>query len=142
MSVLFGIFVVALALYAWHSGSDKPIIHLTIKSDLSLKLGGDVVAVRGLLAALEAATNGNHNALIVVRSAKGVSVDYLMTVYSVVESAGYVYVGFYTRRHHSPHRVPVQLYHPSQRLESLPELVAMRGTGLFSGSPSRATRHS
>jgi biopolymer transport protein ExbD len=71
------------------SQSNKPII-LTVKPDLSVSLGSDVVTRDGLVAALEAATNGNRNERIYVRADEGVSQQDLMAVAIALGSAGYV----------------------------------------------------
>jgi biopolymer transport protein ExbD len=76
------------------SQSNKPIT-LNIKPDLSLILqrGSElpyVVVTRDrLIAAIEAATNGDHSERIYVRSAKGVRLEDLMAVAIAAGSAGY-----------------------------------------------------
>jgi biopolymer transport protein ExbD len=68
--------------------SNKPII-LTVKPDLSLRLGYDVVTRDDLVAALEAATHGNRNERIYVRADEGASQRDLMAVTIALGSAGY-----------------------------------------------------
>jgi biopolymer transport protein ExbD len=74
--------------------SNKPIV-LDIYPDLSLILErgsgmSNVVVTRdSLKAALEAATNGNHNERIYVRSARGVRLEDLMVLAIAAGSAGY-----------------------------------------------------
>jgi len=70
---------------------DKPIF-LTVKPDLSLTLGDDVVARDGLAAALEAATQGNHDERIFLRADKVVSYGELMAVMNALRSAGFLKV--------------------------------------------------
>jgi biopolymer transport protein ExbD len=67
---------------------DKPIF-LTVKPDLSLTLGDDVIAREGLASALEAATAGNHDERIFLRADKAVSYGDLMAVMNSLRSAGY-----------------------------------------------------
>ncbi|MBO0755326.1 MAG: TonB system transport protein ExbD [Bradyrhizobiaceae bacterium] len=68
---------------------DKPIF-LTVKPDLSLALGDDVVTRDGLPAALDAATAGNHDERIFLRADKGVSYGDLMAVMNALRSADYL----------------------------------------------------
>jgi biopolymer transport protein ExbD len=70
------------------SQSNKPII-LTVKADLSLCLGSDVVT---RAVALEAATNGNRDERIIVHPGKGVSLQDLMAVAISLGRVGYVSV--------------------------------------------------
>jgi biopolymer transport protein ExbD len=70
---------------------DKPVF-LTVKSDLSLALGDDVVARAGLAAALEAATQGNHDQRIFLRADKTVSYGEVMGVMNNLRDAGYLKV--------------------------------------------------
>jgi biopolymer transport protein ExbD len=70
---------------------DKPIF-LTVKPDLSLALGDDVVTRDGLPAALDAATEGNHDERIFLRADKAVSYGDLMAVMNRLRSAGYLKV--------------------------------------------------
>jgi hypothetical protein len=123
----YGALAVMHARYS-HSEPPKAII-VSVKPDLSFELGGDVVTssasgdeicdpgriwlsdcartnVRALVAALEKATGGNHNKLIAVRSARGVSPYYLTGMNTRLDLAGYVNVAHYTRGRHSPCHVP------------------------------------
>jgi biopolymer transport protein ExbD len=68
---------------------DKPIF-LTVKPDLSLALGDDVVTREGLAAALAAATAGNHDERIFLRADKAVSYGDLMAVMNALRSADYL----------------------------------------------------
>jgi biopolymer transport protein ExbD len=68
---------------------DKPIF-LTVKPDLSLALGDDVVTREGLAPALEAATAGNHDERIFLRADKAVSYGDLMAVMNALRSAGFL----------------------------------------------------
>jgi TonB system transport protein ExbD (group 1) len=68
---------------------DKPVF-LTVKPDLSLSLGDDVIARDGLSAALEAATDGNHDERIFLRADKAVSYGDLMATMNALRSAGYL----------------------------------------------------
>jgi biopolymer transport protein ExbD len=70
---------------------EKPIF-LTVKPDLSLTLGDDVVARSGLATALEAATGGNHDQRIFLRADKVVSYGDLMAVMNALRSAGFLKV--------------------------------------------------
>jgi TonB system transport protein ExbD (group 1) len=70
---------------------DKPIF-LTVKPDLSLALGDDVVTRDGLPAALDAATEGNHDQRIFLRADKAVSYGDLMAVMNTLRSAGFLKV--------------------------------------------------
>jgi biopolymer transport protein ExbD len=70
---------------------DKPVF-LTVKPDLSLSLGDDVIARDGLAAALDAATDGNHDERIFLRADKAVSYGDLMATMNALRSAGYLKV--------------------------------------------------
>jgi biopolymer transport protein ExbD len=70
---------------------DKPIF-LTVKTDLSLTLGDDVVARGDLARALDAATQGNHDQRIFVRADKAVSYGEVMGVMNLLRDAGYLKV--------------------------------------------------
>jgi biopolymer transport protein ExbD len=67
---------------------DKPIF-LTVKPDLSLALGDDVVARSGLATALDLATQSNHDQRIFLRADKAVSYGDLMSVMNALRDAGY-----------------------------------------------------
>jgi biopolymer transport protein ExbD len=70
---------------------DKPIF-LTVKPDLSLTLGDDVVARSSLAAALDAATQGNHDQRIFLRADKTVSYGDVMGVMNLLRDTGYLKV--------------------------------------------------
>jgi biopolymer transport protein ExbD len=70
---------------------DKPL-YLTIKSDLSLALGDDVVGRDGLGAALAQATNGDKDARVFLRSDKVVQYGDVMEVMNLLRAAGYLKV--------------------------------------------------
>jgi biopolymer transport protein ExbD len=70
---------------------EKPIF-LTVKPDLSLSLGDDVIARSGLAAALETATGGNHDERIFLRADRVVSYGDLMAVMNALRSAGFLKV--------------------------------------------------
>jgi biopolymer transport protein ExbD len=70
---------------------DKPIF-LTVKPDLSLSLGDNVIARDGLAAALDAATDSNHDERIFLRADKAVSYGDLMAVMNSLRAAGYLKV--------------------------------------------------
>jgi biopolymer transport protein ExbD len=67
----------------------KPIF-LTVKPDLSLTIGDDVISRGGIAAALETATAGNHDERIFLRADKVVSYGNLMAVMNAMRSAGYL----------------------------------------------------
>jgi biopolymer transport protein ExbD len=70
---------------------DKPIF-LTVKSDLSLNLGDDSVQRSGLAAALDAASNGNHEQRVFLRADRTVNYGEIMEVMNVLRAAGYLKV--------------------------------------------------
>jgi biopolymer transport protein ExbD len=70
---------------------DKPIF-LTVKPDLSLTLGDDVVARGNLAAALDAATQANHDQRIFLRADKTVSYGDVMGVMNLLRDTGYLKV--------------------------------------------------
>src|SRR5713101_2848869 len=81
---------------------EKPIF-LTVKPDLSLTLGDDVIARSGLAGALEAATDGNHDQRIFLRADRVVSYGDLMAVMNALRSAGFLkvaLVGMQSDEHH------------------------------------------
>lgn len=93
-SRLLAIAIVFATLATAQAQSNKPLT-LNIAPDLSLvlqrgsELPSVVVTRDRLIAALEAATNGNHNERIYVRSAKGVRLEDLMAVATAAGSGGY-----------------------------------------------------
>jgi biopolymer transport protein ExbD len=70
---------------------DKPIF-LTVKSDLSLNLGDDPVQRSGLAAALDAASNGNHEERVFLRADRTVNYGEIMEVMNALRAAGYLKV--------------------------------------------------
>ena len=70
---------------------DKPIF-LTVKSDLSLNLGDDTVPRSGLAAALDAASNGNHEERVFLRADRTVNYGEIMDVMNALRAAGYLKV--------------------------------------------------
>jgi TonB system transport protein ExbD (group 1) len=70
---------------------DKPIF-LTIKGDLSLAVGEEIVPRDTLAAALTAATKGNKDERIFLRADRAVSYGDVMEVMNVLRAAGYLKV--------------------------------------------------
>jgi biopolymer transport protein ExbD len=70
---------------------DKPVF-LTIKPDLSLSIGDDVVSRDALGAALDQAVNGNRDTRIFLRADKVVPVGDLMGVMNLLRAAGFLKV--------------------------------------------------
>jgi biopolymer transport protein ExbD len=70
---------------------EKPIF-LTVKSDLSLTIGDDVVARNALAPALDAATGGNRDERIFLRADKVVTYGDVMAVMNLLRDAGYLKV--------------------------------------------------
>jgi biopolymer transport protein ExbD len=70
---------------------EKPIF-LTVKSDLSLTVGDDVVARGALASALDTATGGNHDERIFLRADKVVTYGDVMTVMNLLRDVGYLKV--------------------------------------------------
>ena len=70
---------------------DKPL-YLTIKADLTVALGDDVIARDGVPAALNAATAGNKEERIFLRADRVVSYGDVMEVMNVLRGAGYLKV--------------------------------------------------
>jgi biopolymer transport protein ExbD len=70
---------------------EKPIF-LTVKSDLSLTIGDDVVARGALASALDAATGGNRDERIFLRADKVVTYGDVMGVMNLLRDAGYLKV--------------------------------------------------
>ncbi|MGW5959492.1 TonB system transport protein ExbD [Methylorubrum thiocyanatum] len=71
---------------------DKPVF-VSVKADLAIALGEEVVARPGLGAALDAATKGNKDERIFLRADKGVPYGELMGVMNLLRAAGYLKVG-------------------------------------------------
>jgi biopolymer transport protein ExbD len=70
---------------------EKPIF-LTVKSDLSLTIGDDVVARGALASALDAATGGNRDERIFLRADKVVTYGDVMAVMNLLRDTGYLKV--------------------------------------------------
>ena len=70
---------------------DKPLF-LTIKADLTLALGNDVVARRQLASALDAATQMDRQKRLFLRADKSVPYGEMMQVMNLLRSAGYLKV--------------------------------------------------
>jgi biopolymer transport protein ExbD len=70
---------------------DKPVF-LTIKGDLSLALGEDIVPRETLAAVLADATKGNRDERIFLRADRAVSYGDVMEVMNVLRNAGYLKV--------------------------------------------------
>jgi TonB system transport protein ExbD (group 1) len=68
---------------------DKPIF-LTIKGDLSLAVGEEIVPRDTLAAALVAATKGNKDERIFLRADRAVSYGDVMEVMNMLRAAGYL----------------------------------------------------
>ncbi|MDR3462213.1 MAG: TonB system transport protein ExbD [Beijerinckiaceae bacterium] len=71
---------------------DKPIF-VSIKTDLSIALGDDIVPREGLGPALDKATEGKTDQRIFLRADKGVAYGDLMGVMNLLRHAGYLKVG-------------------------------------------------
>jgi biopolymer transport protein ExbD len=65
---------------------------LTVKADLTLALGDDPVARTALGSALEAASQGDHDARIFLRADKAVPYGEVMEVMNLLRAAGYLKV--------------------------------------------------
>ena len=70
---------------------DKPVF-LTIKRDLSLAVGEDIVARDALGGVLAAATKGNKDERIFLRADRAVSYGDVMEVMNLLRTAGYLKV--------------------------------------------------
>jgi biopolymer transport protein ExbD len=68
---------------------DKPL-YLTVKSDLSLALGENVVDRGSLPGTLDAMTNGDKESRIFLRADKAVPYGEMMEVMNLLRSAGYL----------------------------------------------------
>ena len=102
MLVLLIIFMVAAPLATVDLGVDLPAstaappprpdkpVYLTVKSDLTLAIGEDIVARDALAASLRSATGGNADERIFLRADKAVSYGELMTVMNLLRDAGYL----------------------------------------------------
>ena len=102
MLVLLIIFMVAAPLATVDLGVDLPAstaapqprpdkpVYLTVKSDLTLAIGEDIVARDALAASLRGATGGNADERIFLRADKAVSYGDLMAVMNLLRDAGYL----------------------------------------------------
>src|SRR5262245_12104702 len=70
---------------------DKPV-YLTVKSDLQIAVGDDIIPRASLASALAAATNNNHDERIFLRADRTVSYGDVMEVMNALRSAGYLKV--------------------------------------------------
>ncbi|WP_375158818.1 TonB system transport protein ExbD [Bradyrhizobium sp. RDT46] len=70
---------------------DKPVF-VTVKPDLSIAVGEDIVARDGLSTSLDAATKGRKNERIYLRADKAVAYGDLMEVMNALRNAGYLKV--------------------------------------------------
>jgi len=70
---------------------DKPVF-VTVKPDLSVAVGEDVIARDALGTTLDAATNGKKDERIFLRADKTVSYGELMEVMNALRNAGYLKV--------------------------------------------------
>ena len=68
---------------------DQPVF-VTVKPDLSVAVGEDVIARDALAATLDVATKGKKDERIFVRADKAVSYGELMEVMNVLRNAGYL----------------------------------------------------
>jgi len=70
---------------------DKPVF-VTVKPDLTIGIGEDIVARETLGGALDGATKGNKDERIFLRADKAVSYGDLMEVMNLLRNAGYLKV--------------------------------------------------
>ena len=68
---------------------DKPLF-LTIKSDLTVALGNDVISRESLSGTIDTAAKGDKDARIFLRADKGVPYGELMEVMNLLRNAGYL----------------------------------------------------
>ena len=104
MLVLLIIFMVAAPLATVDLGVDLPAsavapqprpdqpVFVTVKPDLVVAVGEEVIARDGLAAALDAATKGQKDERIFLRADKAVSYGDLMEVMNLLRNAGYLKV--------------------------------------------------
>ncbi len=71
---------------------EKPVF-LSVKSDLSLAVGDNVIARASLASALDDATNRNRDERIFVRADRAVSYGDVMEVMNELRAAGYLKIG-------------------------------------------------
>jgi TonB system transport protein ExbD (group 1) len=70
---------------------DTPV-YLTVKSDLQLAVGDDIVPRGALASTLDAATKGNRDERVFLRADRAVSYGDLMEVMNALRAAGYLKV--------------------------------------------------
>ncbi len=70
---------------------DKPV-YLTVKSDLQIAVGDDIIARDALAEKLAAATNNNRDERIFLRADRAVSYGDVMEVMNALRAAGYLKV--------------------------------------------------
>jgi biopolymer transport protein ExbD len=70
---------------------DKPV-YLTLKQNLQVAVGDDVVSRDGLATALATASNGDHDQRIFLRADRAVSYGDVMELMNALRSAGYLKV--------------------------------------------------
>lgn len=80
---------------------EKPLF-VTVKPDLTITLGDDVVARAGLAAALDAASKNDKDQRIFVRADKVVPYGDLMEVMNLLRDAGYLKIGLVGLEHAPP----------------------------------------
>jgi biopolymer transport protein ExbD len=68
---------------------DKPVF-VTVKSDLSVAVGEDVIAREALTSTIDAATKSDKNERLYLRADKAVSYGDLMEVMNLLRNAGYL----------------------------------------------------
>ena len=68
---------------------DKPVF-VTVKPDLSVAVGEDIIARDTLAATIDAATKGDKNERLYLRADKAVSYGDLMEVMNLLRNAGYL----------------------------------------------------
>ncbi len=68
---------------------DKPL-YVTLKTDLSISVGNDVVARENLSAALDRVTEKNKEARVFLRADKTVPYEELMRIMNLLREAGYL----------------------------------------------------
>lgn len=71
------------------SRPDKPVF-VTVKPDLSVAVGEDVIAREALTSAIDAATKSDKNERLYLRADKAVSYGDLMEVMNLLRNAGYL----------------------------------------------------
>jgi biopolymer transport protein ExbD len=71
---------------------EKPVF-LSVKTDLSLAIGEEMIPRASLSAALDVATKGNRDQRIFVRADRAVSYGDVMEVMNTLRTAGYLKIG-------------------------------------------------